>query len=79
VLFDLAKYEVRGGVRGRSRSILQFMEVFQHMLRKRILLMKVIFRLMLFGDIAIIVIAFYMRIYCHDHISLSAQILQHYV
>jgi hypothetical protein len=35
--------------------------------------MKVIFRLMLFGGITIIVIAFYMRVYCHDHTSLSTQ------
>jgi hypothetical protein len=34
---------------------------------------KVIFRLMLLGGITIIVIAFYMRIYCHDHTSLSTQ------
>jgi hypothetical protein len=32
---------------------------------------------MLLGGIAIIVTAFYMRIYCHDHTSLSAQTLQH--
>jgi hypothetical protein len=29
---------------------------------------------MLFDNITIIVIAFYMRIYCHDHTSLSTQI-----
>jgi hypothetical protein len=34
---------------------------------------KIIFRLMLLGGIIIIVIAFYMRIYCHDHTSLSTQ------
>jgi hypothetical protein len=32
---------------------------------------------MLLGGIAIIVTAFYMRIYCHDHTSLSAQTPQH--
>jgi hypothetical protein len=33
---------------------------------------------MLLGGIAIIVIAFYMRIYCHDHTSLSAQTPQQF-
>jgi hypothetical protein len=28
---------------------------------------------MLLGDIAIIVTAFYMRVYCHDHTSLSSR------
>jgi hypothetical protein len=35
--------------------------------------MKIIFRLILLGDITIIVTAFYMRVYCHDHTSLSSR------
>jgi hypothetical protein len=41
--------------------------------------MKIIFRLILLGGIAIIMTAFYMRIYCHDHTSLSAQTPQHFL
>jgi hypothetical protein len=57
----------------RPRNALQSTEALQYILRKMILLMKIIFRLMLLGGITIIVIAFYMRIYCHDHTSLSTQ------
>jgi hypothetical protein len=73
VLSDLTKYKVRGRIRGRSRNILEYTEAFQHILKKKILLVKIIFRLILLNGIAIIVIAFYMRIYCHDHTSLSTQ------
>jgi hypothetical protein len=69
----LVKYEIRGGIRGRFRNVLQFMKVLQHILGKRILLVNVIFRLMLLDGITIIVTTFYMRIYCPDHTSLSIQ------
>jgi hypothetical protein len=48
---DLAKYKVRGRIRGWPRNILQSMKVFQQILRKRILLVKVIFRLMLLLEV----------------------------
>jgi hypothetical protein len=32
---DLAKYEIRGRIRGRPRNTLQFTKIFQHILRKK--------------------------------------------
>jgi hypothetical protein len=37
--------------------------------------MKIIFRLILLNDIIIIIIAFYIKIYYHNYISLSTQTL----
>jgi hypothetical protein len=54
----------------RFRNTLQSMEVLPIYILKMILLIKIIFRLILFGNIIIIIITFYIRVYCHDHISL---------